>query len=570
VEAAADEADESEATVADDGRTIAASDAISSASHAQVVADEAECKANMDGVWKTSQGETLKIIGLKIEWGDGAESRLQKVSKDEYSMYSSGKEYLAKYQDGCLVWGCCEVWTWQRQHKRKKKKQGEQDKQDKHDKQDKKQKKQKKDRKAKTDRTDNKKNEEDKGQEVEDLDQMVRDFEEHNEFHQLVGDFDQMVSDVEEGDKLHQLQVAQVVGDLDQMVSNFEGGNEFHQLLQVTQQQLFVGDQAEVTEAFKSCSTEPMQLRVGDIGTVMTINADGDALLDFHGHEKQRWVSREDFNKLRKKIEDLDAVAVQFVVPKEDHADLDQMVRHFQDDHQWNIPEEEPGWLSCDEASPEDDEVVEMDSFALSVEISRAPIRAAFGSAAPQQVSLEDERAEVEAEAEMFALPVMLPSMPIMAVSGTSSQQVLAFSSPQQFVLQQSLRISPSASSFQAPSTVSDVHQVACREGGSASAVAAPSAQLPPEMQLPSCPLNTEMQLPAPPRSQIQVLGFADHFGASGRPPGIALCVSARWQPGSTDTVLCVAASEQARDEHVSASEICMSQFADTSLRRRI
>jgi len=65
-------------------------------------------------------------------------------------------------------------------------------------------------------------------------------------------------------------------------------------------QQLAVGDQVEVIQAFTSNSEDAVQMRVGDIGTVKEIDSDGDALVGFPGHDDE-WIAREDFKKLRKK-----------------------------------------------------------------------------------------------------------------------------------------------------------------------------------------------------------------------------------------------------------------------------
>jgi len=59
--------------------------------------------------------------------------------------------------------------------------------------------------------------------------------------------------------------------------------------------QLEKGDSVEVTNTFDSDSTTAVQLLKGEIGIVKDIDKDGDAVLEFEGHETKEWVFKKNF-----------------------------------------------------------------------------------------------------------------------------------------------------------------------------------------------------------------------------------------------------------------------------------
>lgn len=58
------------------------------------------------------------------------------------------------------------------------------------------------------------------------------------------------------------------------------------------------GQKVVVKEDFKTNSKTPLEVKIGQAGVVRTIDADGDAEIDFEGHSSLQWVFRRNFHKL--------------------------------------------------------------------------------------------------------------------------------------------------------------------------------------------------------------------------------------------------------------------------------
>merc|ERR1712224_743830 len=59
-----------------------------------------------------------------------------------------------------------------------------------------------------------------------------------------------------------------------------------------------VGATVVVKTPFKSNSKIPVQLEIGQVGLVKSVDADGDVEIDFRDHSSMQWVFRKHFDKL--------------------------------------------------------------------------------------------------------------------------------------------------------------------------------------------------------------------------------------------------------------------------------